>query len=366
MKYKSDIYEHATPTCGVFVSTTTVTSGSINGVGADGVYHSIIENDTATAGSWHYLVVDLTDGRTTVVEDGGKYTIDYVRISGFDGNGSQVDIAYMAFGDDLANLVASVSKYDESFDTIMAAECAHPVDTYTIEQNDADTHTVICGVCGDTVGNQAHTVGASEWSESAQCYVASCSDCGEQFNAMGILVLNAQQLAQGSGYNTTVEYISATDVARNTKTGGGCRFMAITNGTSVGGRYVIVKYRIENYVYDGNKAIGIAASTTATSLVNGSHIEYYTLGVEDGSWGYMVFDLEDTEAGTNNNAAQVTPNGDGDYIITALSFGGYDGTGTAVDYQYVVMGDDLAKLVTAIKTLDEDATNLTATISPLW
>lgn len=141
--------------------------------------------------------------------------------------------------------------------------------------------------------------------------------------------------------------------------------MVYTNGTSVSGRYVIVKYRLEKYL-DPRYEFGIAASTTATSLGNGSHIEYYVFGVTDGGWGYMVIDLEDTSAGTNNNAAQVTPNGDGDYIITALSFGGYDGDGSIIDYQYVVMGDDLDKLVAAVKTLDDDATNLTATISPLY
>ena len=265
------------------------TLGGLDGAAMKGIN---INND----GNWHILVVDLSAYMPTYVQknNDGEYVLKWARFDILDKKAEtgSIDIAYVAITDNLAGVAAMIQEGD-------AAICDHKVVSNPVWNSDRGLYVCQC-VCGEITKEVLHTSEARSKNDST----------------------NGITVTQEDGF---VRYTVSKQATKDDY-----YFYPLTGGSSVTGRYLLIKYRLVNNFEDATPRTFYAGSAMSAydaakggdagdgkgNVGSGSFIG-------DGQWHYYIVSVDDTNK-------QFIKNSDGTYSWKYLRLGlnpaAYDGT----------------------------------------
>ena len=321
-KYRTD---HATK---VQLWANTLAAGPDNGTAS-------FRTDIVADGNWHIVIYDLSASLESHVKAvDGKYSIKFARMDILENKYSEgyIDLAWVVLCDDIGELDFTITDEDKAY-------CSHIADYTKTATNKGDKHTIPCAICSAEL-EQDHSMTSSAYDADRKLYVGHCI-CGKEFTS--------EMLYVTAPVNAGANLITATQedgFMRYTVTSEGNKdvyAMIYNNGSAITGKYIVIKYRMENKGKNPtlrNFFIASATSANTGAKQNGDeqNARRYSHFIADGEWHYMIVipKAENT---------QYTDNGDGTYTCKYIRVGfnpaAYDGS-CYLDIAEIAFADNMA------------------------
>ena len=330
-------------------SSTSKTSAGSNEQYVDG-YRSDIFDD----GEWHVAIIQLNPTRNPAwfaSNSQGDYYVNFVRLD-FTGApiGATIDIEYLAFTEDLGNVLALTE--GESFGTDVF--CSH---YNVVKYKDEAYHSNRCVICGKGE-DVIHSLGDNvEFDAARECYTGTCTICGsENATSPFNLYINAETL---NSYTTTPpyssvsgkkssQYIAATDndIAHvKIESASSSSWMYFyyyynMNCDKVTGQYFVIKYRLPEGVSGSSIATFVGSVTSPNAEAASGENKQFT-ATANGGWVIEAIDLSQTKHyGTNADGTYSAKYLRIDFYLKSAIDVAFIGVCDNLEGIYKVVGDD--------------------------
>lgn len=330
-------------------SSTSKTSAGNNEQYVDG-YRSDIFDD----GEWHVAIIQLNPTRNPAwfaSNSHGDYYVNFVRLDISNVSvGATIDIEYLAFTEDLGNVLALTE--GESFGTDVF--CSH---YNVVKYKDEAYHSNRCVICGKGE-DVIHSLGDNvEFDSARECYTGTCTICGsDQATSPFNLYINAETL---NSYTTTPpydsvsgkkssQYIAATenDIAHvKIESASSTSWMYFyyyynMNCDKVTGQYFVIKYRLPEGANGSAIATFVGSATSPNSKADSGENKQFN-ATANGGWVIEAIDLSQTKHyGTNADGTYSAKYLRIDFYLKSAIDVAFIGVCDNLEGIYKVVGDD--------------------------